>query len=162
MNCPLEFVETMPCGKHHRLRCPVCGWEHASPYADPSMVHRPCPGACPGACRVAPHGPGIELTKIFKALGATPVKGCDCARLAKQMDEWGVDGCQEHREEILARLGKNYKQFTLTDKMKAAVLSWPSGIATKIKWSDPLPGLLDLALSRSKLAAEKSDNGGDG
>jgi hypothetical protein len=161
-DCQFRLIDTTDGAKPFRHRCEVCHFEWQSRYADPRMIRRNCgpaaakPAApakvCTGAC------PGSELTAIFKALGATPIQGCDCARLAAEMDGWRVDGCEQHRNEILVRLAKNYKQFSLTDKMKAAILAWPAGVATRIKWTDPLPGLLDLAIARSKLAAEKSDN----
>jgi hypothetical protein len=146
-----------------RFLAPFFRSERLSRYADPRMIHRRCgaaksvrPPTCIGAC------PGRELTKLFKTLGAKPVAGCDCVKLAKQMDAWKVAGCEDHHDEILVRLAKNYKQFSLTDKMKAAILAWPAGVATRIKWTDPLPGLLDLAIARSKLAAELADESSEG
>jgi len=58
-------------------------------------------------------GPGTELKKLLATLGVNeaidPTTGkpsCRCQTLAAQMDAWGVAGCQEHADEIIAHLGR--------------------------------------------------------
>ncbi len=47
-----------------------------------------------------PSGPGTELKRQLADLGARPSLGCGCDAKIERMNEWGVDGCLEHIDEI--------------------------------------------------------------
>src|SRR5688572_4247810 len=66
----------------------------------------------------SPTGVGTEMEKLFSELGAQ-IAGCsDCKYLKAEMNAWGVDGCREHRGEIVRRLRKKYKRARLVDKLR--------------------------------------------
>ena len=46
-------------------------------------------------------------SRIEGLLKLKSVKGCGCGKLAAQMDAWGISGCEQHRQEIVAALVKN-------------------------------------------------------
>lgn len=47
---------------------------------------------------------GSMLKARIGSLGLTPKSGCKCNARARQMDEWGYEGCVERRDEIVAWL----------------------------------------------------------
>jgi len=65
-------------------------------------------------------GPGTELKAIFAEMGVKEEEGCGCNALAAQMDQWGVEGCEKRRDEILgllvARAGAKNMQLDETDQ----------------------------------------------
>lgn len=103
-------------------------------------------------------GPGTEITAMFKALGAEPKPGCLCAVRADQMDRLGIDGCREHRAEVLGWLREAYDVTGWAERFKAARLALTTGLAFKIDWRDPLSSLLDEAIRRAE-AAERDRAG---
>ena len=50
-------------------------------------------------------GPGTELKLLLRRAGII-ARGCKCEERAKQMDEWGPDGCEESIETIVDWLGQ--------------------------------------------------------
>jgi hypothetical protein len=53
-------------------------------------------------------GPGAELKKLFESFGLTMPCG-GCMALMFQMNTWGVEGCREHKAEIVERVRSNAK-----------------------------------------------------
>src|SRR5688572_10164657 len=52
-----------------------------------------------------PDGPGTELAKLFAAAGASSDQcGGICRQWRDQMNLWGVEGCRQHRQEIIDRI----------------------------------------------------------
>jgi hypothetical protein len=51
-------------------------------------------------------GPGTELKKLLAGwpFYITSTASCPCNAYARQMDEWGCDGCEERASEIVAHL----------------------------------------------------------
>ena len=48
---------------------------------------------------------GTHLHRIIQRdIGIEPAKKCGCEALIKQMNKWGVEGCREHYETIIAHL----------------------------------------------------------
>lgn len=93
-------------------------------------------------------GPGTELESLIKTLGLVR-EGCGgCQGLRKQMNRWGADGCRGHREQILTRLRKAYKELTAGETAAAAWAALWSGLAFRLDPRDPAAGLLDEALRR--------------
>jgi hypothetical protein len=51
-----------------------------------------------------PIGPGTILSQSLALIGITASPTCGCKRKARQMNDWGPDGCDAHMPEILAGL----------------------------------------------------------
>lgn len=92
-------------------------------------------------------GPGTELKRLLSSLGIQAAN-CACNDRARQMDAWGVAGCKENRETILAWLRQEQARRGWRDKLKAAALAVSSGLAFRLDPLDPAAGLLDEALRR--------------
>ncbi len=95
-------------------------------------------------------GPGTELKTLLASLGLDSAGGCGCADRAKKMDVWGVAGCEEHREEILAWLRREQAKRGWLEKTKAIALAVTTGLAFVLDPLDPAPGLLDEVLRRAR------------
>lgn len=62
-----------------------------------------------GIIRNKLYGPGTELLRIYEAAG---VPSCDaCKELAQDMNNWGVAGCRERLEEIVADILPRAKEW---------------------------------------------------
>ncbi len=66
----------------------------------PALPPRPAPPAAPAG------GPGTELKALLSGLGVKATAACSCNAYARQMNLWGVDGCREHRADVVAWLEK--------------------------------------------------------
>lgn len=95
-----------------------------------------------------PSGPGTELTAIFSELGIKPKASCGCKAKAAAMDAWGVEGCKERREEILAWMKEAYDTATWSEKAAAAWNAMRRGLPLT------LAGILDLAIERAEEKAK--------
>jgi hypothetical protein len=69
------------------------------------------------------------------------------------MNELGPQGCKDNRDKLLKLMRKNQKKYGWSEFVTAGVKSLTTGMIFKVNPADPLPGLLDLAISR----AEKSN-----
>lgn len=92
-------------------------------------------------------GPGTELKVLLASLGLT-AGGCHCDERATQMNRWGVTGCRERFEEIVAWLREEQKNRSWRDILLAGRNALLTGLVTKIKVLDPAPGLLEEAIRR--------------
>jgi len=114
------------------------------------------------------YGPGTELKAILGSVGINPSPTCSCNAFMRQMDEWGIDGCQEHHAEIVERLREKAEewgwtsfiakkaeddgethQFTIAEKIKIGWKSLTTGLVFKVNWLDPYPDLVNEAISRA-------------
>lgn len=96
------------------------------------------------------YGPGTELKAIISSLGINPSASCDCNAKARQMDQWGVAGCREHRDEIIGWMRSGQERWKWKDKLAAAAKAVTTGLAFKLDWSDPFPSLIDEAIRRAE------------
>lgn len=89
-----------------------------------------------------PPDPGAELKSLIGKLGIRiPCK--DCAKLAKQMKKWGVDGCRKHRAEIVKSVSSRVGEadwLTIT----SAALRAPFTFA--LNPLDPIGSMVDAAI----------------
>lgn len=94
-------------------------------------------------------GPGYELQSLLKAHS---IKGCglSCDGWASKMDRWGVEGCREHRDEIVARLRSKRADAGLLANVAAMGMSVLTGVAFQIDLSDPCGWLVDEAIRRAE------------
>lgn len=58
-------------------------------------------------------GPGTELTKILRTIGLGYLEGCKCKKRARQMDEWGPEGCEKNLATIVGWLEEEAKNRKL-------------------------------------------------
>lgn len=104
-------------------------------------------------------GPGTELKLLLASLGLTASKGCGCDDLAAQMDRWGPEGCRQNTDVILEQLRARQKELGWLEWFKTAAHAALQGLAGKVDWSDPAPGLLAEAIRRAE-AKGPSGRGG--
>lgn len=122
--------------------CRICGRRlgetSPAPSASAGLAAQPQPPTC--------EGPGTELKALLASLGLTPASGCDCNARAAQMNAWGVDGCREHRDEIIAWLQeqKDKAGWLVAAQVGLKVFSEPW-----FKMSDPLGSMVDEAIRRA-------------
>lgn len=93
-------------------------------------------------------GIGTSLKELIAELGMADFGGCGggCNSLAMQMDAWGIEGCREHREEILAQLRQHKAHMTWKQTLQAGKNAVLAGLI--LNPLDPAPGLLDEAIQR--------------
>lgn len=142
MNCPLEFIRQD--GDRYVHRCPVCNAEARSKYADPAKRKQLC-----GVVRQG-RGAGDELFDVLKEIGVKPASGCDCAKLRREMNQLGPDGCRERSAGLVKQLQKNAAKYGLGE--------WAAAGWSALWQGKPLTlaGLLDLAIERAAKAAQSS------
>lgn len=98
-----------------------------------------------------PGGPGTQLARLFGLLGfPSPAGACVCRSRAEQMDVWGIAGCNEHREDILAWMFQESSRFRRFDWALTAVLAIRTGLARRLKLERLHESLLDEAIRRSQ------------
>lgn len=56
---------------------------------------------------------GDELSAILKMLGLGAIEGCKCKKRARQMNEWGPDGCERNIDVIVGWLEEEAKNRKL-------------------------------------------------
>lgn len=96
------------------------------------------------------HGPGTELKAILASLDINPSVKCDCNQKAQAMDYWGVEGCKERRDKIIDWLRDGQERWGWKNKLGAGLKAIASGLAFKLNWTDPFPGLVDECIHRAE------------
>lgn len=97
--------------------------------------------------------PGRQLRRLLAEMEIVGEDGCDCGTKAKQMDLWEVDGCREHRAEIVEWM-----------KEAAATKGWAEKIKVGAKllaqpWFNPLDSygsIVDEAIRLADLLVQQS------
>jgi hypothetical protein len=119
------------------------------------------------------YGPGTELKTMLGSVGINPSPTCSCNTYMRQMDEWGIEGCEAHFDEIVKRLEEkaaewgwtkaagdiadkdpNAHKFTLAEKISVGWKSLTTGLAFKVDWTNPYPGLVTECIKRAKVKEE--------
>lgn len=95
-------------------------------------------------------GPGSHLKAVLESLGLYP-NNCECAERVRQMDEWGIVGSEEHKNEILAWLRIEQSRRGWIEQGRAAFLAVKTGLFTKLSPYDPADGLFQEAMRRARL-----------
>lgn len=91
-------------------------------------------------------GPGTEYAKLVKSLGFKPTKKCGCAKLMREMDELGVDGCRRDFDRLCGLLQEKYDAASWPERQKAKGMAVLTGLAFKVSWTDPIPDVLNEAI----------------
>lgn len=116
-----------------------------NPYSTPPRKNCPALTGNPIEPQPIPSGPGTELSKIIAEAGQFSFIGCECERLAAEMDA-GREWCVEHREEIITHLVEQAAKQGLPDSL-------PSDIRlTDEEWRD---GLWGMVLTACEIAESK-------
>lgn len=120
---------------------------------------KPCPCDECRAVAVIPltaGGPGSELVELLNELGLHATEKCNCATRAGEMDKWGVLGCRERREEIVAWLAAEYDATSWPQVAAAGWRSLAAGLVPTI------PAIVDEAIRRAEAKARAAVRRGDG
>jgi hypothetical protein len=86
-------------------------------------------------------GPGTELTELLKSYGIAEKSGCSCRAVARQMDQWGVDGCRQQKnfDWIVERVKENAKKYSWFVRLPAMIT---------------LPLVITIAIERARKKSE--------
>lgn len=134
-----------------KLVCAFCGRTVNGP--GPVRAHcwqrreaAPPPPPAPAKPRRTPFaGPGRELTRLIRETGLKEKAQCQCDRRARQMNEWGIEGCREQTNTIAGWLRESFEQLGWREKLSAA-----AALAGKLDWLHPVESLIELAISRAE------------
>jgi len=116
------------------------------------------------------YGPGTELKAILSSVGINSGANCSCNKRMAQMDEWQVEGCKEHFDEIVGWINESavawgwskaaeqkvlestepVHKLTMTEKLGIGWKSLMSGIVFHVNWLDPYPGLVTESIRRAE------------
>lgn len=93
-------------------------------------------------------GVGKNLSNIFSSIGIF-AEGCGgCYELMVKMNNWGIDGCREHKKEIVAELKQRASTKRWTDVFKAIAKTGATGLAFKMpSWTNPYSSFVDMAIN---------------
>lgn len=94
-------------------------------------------------------GPGSQLHRLLGTLGIHPGTNCACLSLAKRMNDLGVPGCREHRQEIVDNIRTRQDQYGWATRFKAAAAAVMTGVAWRLNPLDPIGSLVDEAIRRA-------------
>lgn len=95
-----------------------------------------------------PPGPGTQLMKLLHHLGVHP-GNCRCNKRAKQMDEWGPEGCRTHRDEIAGWLREEAASNSWRLLATALARTVTTGLVFSLSPLDPFGSLVDEAIRRA-------------
>lgn len=152
MICHLVQYQTDPDGKIC-YRCKHCPRKvRLQPSIDPSTVKAKCNSKVqPYTEPPPPDSVGTEFMLLTQELGLRDKAGCNCAALRVEMNKLGIDGCKQHRDRLIGELRANAEKYGIGEKAIAAARAVTSGLAARINWIDPLPGLFDEAIRRAQV-----------
>lgn len=97
-------------------------------------------------------GVGSQLWHLFSRLGIQHSPDCSCLLLAELMNDLGPQGCREHKDNLLKLMHKNQAKYGWKDYLKAGINMTLLGWIFKFNPLDPLPGLLDKAITMAERA----------
>jgi len=105
-------------------------------------------------------GPGTELTELLKSYGIEEKPSCSCRAVARQMDQWGVNGCRQKKnfDWIVERVKENARKYSWLETIIAATkaMSHPSEWADmlSVPFSSIPPSLVYIAIERARKKSE--------
>lgn len=103
-------------------------------------------------------GPGTELTKLLKQLGAKPNSSCNCKAKAAEMDRLGAGGCQREKDRLVAWLKDAYRGLSWHDVAAFGARAVASGLALKMLAGGPAEWLVEEAVSRAEAQQPPSEH----
>jgi len=139
----------MDCDFDAELKCKQCGYQ-----ARRAGARRTCTayGPHPEPEPSDPWGAGVgaELHQLLDQLGIPPTGECGCVAMARELNEWGPDGCRERRAEIVQRLRDRRKLESWHVLAAAAARSLTTAVGWTIDILDPIGSLLDMAIRNAE------------
>lgn len=135
-----------------RISCERCGYSMS--WTRDVLPKRNCQEPPPPA---PAFGPGTELAALVKQIGGADQHGCGCDAMIEKMNRWGVDGCREHRAEIIAQLTASAAKWGIADWVKGGLLAIYRGTAMLLDPRDPIGSLVDLAIATSRRKSSNDD-----
>ena len=100
------------------------------------------------------YGVGSEFKKLCSQLAIDMPPNCTCNALCRTMDEMGPEGVRASKEQLAGQIKANADNWGWTGKLaqfaKAGPKALLSGLAFKVNWLDPIPGMLDVAITRAE------------
>lgn len=133
------------------VSCDVCEFQRFAYGPLETVVHACRDGMPPRSPSVAASSNlGISLASIISSLDVKKTAGCNCDEMMARMNAWGIEGCEEHREEILAHLNKAYAELnpSWADQARMGAKALAMGIV--INPFDPAGSLLNAAIERAR------------
>ena len=128
-------------------RTNAAGWKYfacSRPGCDTTVVHPY------GADRIISNsrgiggiGPGTALYRMLKRFGAKSSRKCRCAAMARQMDNWNIEGCRKRRGEISRWIRRKAFRSWVTDQFK---IGWAMSKEPWFRFRDPLGSLVSEAI----------------
>lgn len=98
----------------------------------------------PEAAPAPQFGPGAELKAILNQMGAMKYDGCQCPAWVSKMNRWGVAGCKEHFDEIVAHLADERSKVEWRRLISMGRLAVIYGLPVTIR------GLVKQAIARAE------------
>lgn len=68
--------------------------------------------------------PGTNLALLLQKCGVAVKTGCGCEEWIGKMNAWGVDGCVEHRQEIIDRLANQAQSLIAKKELSMGKIVW--------------------------------------
>lgn len=105
-------------------------------------------------------GPGTEFAGLMSLLGINMSNDCGCKKYMFQMNEWGVEGCKQRYDEIVATIKEKSTSWGWGTQMlnwaKAgfAYLTNPE-IRNRVNYKDPIPDLVTWAIELAEQKEKK-------
>jgi hypothetical protein len=99
-------------------------------------------------------GPGTELKAMLDALGVKERADCNCKLVRRNMDQWGVAGCQEpaNFDWIVTQLKANAAKYSWFEKVQVAMSAAASPLALVIDPLDVYGSLVREAIRRADIS----------
>lgn len=94
-------------------------------------------------------GPGAFMLMLIQSLDVAPAD-CQCNMRAHQMDLWGVEGCQEHLDEIVGWLRMEFKRLGWINRLKVRKNAVLNGMVFYINAVNPVPSLVKESIRLAK------------
>lgn len=92
-------------------------------------------------------GVGTELMLLLKEIGVEASPNCPCHERARQMNAWGIAGCEENRATIIEWLKESASTLAWLDRAKIA---FQAARAPWLSIAKPCDSLLGEAIRRAQ------------
>ncbi len=97
---------------------------------------------------------GTALKRLLQSVGINPKSRCNCNNLARQMDEWGIEGCNLRRTRIVNALKASQARWSWGEQFSAALKVATSDLLPIVARHpfNPLMGLVEEAIEQAQIA----------
>jgi hypothetical protein len=95
-------------------------------------------------------GPGTNLEKLFLQVKIEMPQNCPCRGRKLTMNSWGPKMCRKHFWEIVGWLKDSKDQFSRRAKIRAAYMTFRTGLIFRINPFSPLASFVRLAIKQAE------------